>query len=622
MRVVLAAMPWQAIDRPSLQVGLLNGLLRRDRPDIAVAEYQGAMRWAEFMYSASGEALGPADYADVAERGAFYGLGDWVFAGALYDDPAWRIEELRAYAETKSVDIAQLLEMRSFAAGFLTDAAAEVLASDPDVVAFTSTFMQNVPSLALARRLKQLRPGIRIVFGGANCDGTMGAALHRNHPFVDFIVRGEGEAVFPALLDRLASGGGFADVPGLCWWDGDRSIANAQTAHPVAPGMIPSPDFDGWHETLQTSPLREHIVPYLVLEGSRGCWWGEKHQCTFCGLNGSMMKFRAKPTDRFWDELCRLVERYQILDVIPVDNILDMEAFRTLLPKMAEADWDLRIHYEIKSNLRTDQVEALAAAKIVMVQPGIESLNGRVLKLMDKGVDGATNVRLLRDCEDNHLTVAWNYLYGFPGERAEDYRNVIEQMDALVHLCPPNSVTRIALERFSPYFERPELGFARRKPADLYRHTYDLPEAELVDLAYHFECDHAGISEDVAAELSAKLDRWQQDYPYSFLIADDQGDRIVIDDRRRGRPQARHELTGWHAEAYRALSRPRSVTALRARLAEQGHDVDAPALETWLATALQQGLVFSDGSGYVALATRGAPHHLLIADHVPQGVPA
>ncbi|MBC6462653.1 RiPP maturation radical SAM C-methyltransferase [Actinomadura sp. HBU206391] len=622
MRVVLAAMPWQAVNRPSLPIGLLHGLVRRERPEIEVAEYHGCIRWVEFLLAASAGALGTGEYADVADNGVFYGLGDWVFAGGLYDDPAWTVEEMRAYAEAEDVDISLPLQMRSFVPGFLEAAAAEVLASDPDVVGFTSTFMQNGPSLALARRLKRLRPEIQIVFGGANCDGPMGAALHRNHPFVDYVVRGEGEAVFPALLDRIEAGEDPAGVPGVCWWDGDRSVANPQAAHPVPPGMLPTPDFDAWHETLEQSPVREHVTPQLVLEGSRGCWWGEKHQCTFCGLNGSLIAFRARPADRFWEELKGMVERYQILDVVPVDNILDMQAFRTLLPKMAEADWDLRMHYEVKSNLRTEQVEALAAAKIVTVQPGIESLNGRVLKIMDKGVDGATNVRLLRDCEDNHVTVAWNYLYGFPGERAEDYRHVIEQMDALVHLPPPENASRIALERFSPYFERPELGFARRAPAAYYRHVYALEEAELADLAYFFTCDDAGISDDVAAELRAAIARWRRDYPYSFLVADDQGDRIIIDDRRRGYPRSLHHLSGWRTDAYRALGRRRSAASLHAMLTAQGHTVNEPAVGAWLRGAMRHGLVFNDGSGYVALATRDAPYRLVDTEHDSEEIPA
>ncbi|MFY0580668.1 radical SAM protein [Cystobacter fuscus] len=161
------------------------------------------------------------------------------------------------------------------------------------------------------------------------------------------------------------------------------------------------------------------------------------------------------------------LERYKTLDVVMVDNIIDLRYFKELLPRIAAADWDLRIHFEVKSNLTSEQIQALRAAGVMHVQPGIESLSSRVLKLMDKGVAGCHNVRVLRDCEAAGLTVSWNYLYGFPGEQPEDYESLIEQMPALVHLQPPSGATRIALERFSPNFERPSLGFTggARRPS-------------------------------------------------------------------------------------------------------------------------------------------------------------
>ncbi|MEV0326829.1 DUF5825 family protein [Micromonospora echinospora] len=212
--------------------------------------------------------------------------------------------------------------------------------------------MQTIPSLALARAIKRWLPQVRAVFGGANCDGPMGAALHRNHRFVDYVVRGEGELAFPLLLDRIDAGRTPADVPGVCWWDGDRSVAVAPARTTVPPALIPIPTFDRWQADFDASVLRDRVNPSLAVEAARGCWWGDKHQCTFCGLNGSVIAFRSKSADQFWTELSMLVARHQILDVIPVDNILDMEYFRTLLPRLAAADWDLRMHYEVKSTFR------------------------------------------------------------------------------------------------------------------------------------------------------------------------------------------------------------------------------------------------------------------------------
>ncbi|WP_307840139.1 RiPP maturation radical SAM C-methyltransferase [Streptomyces sp. G44] len=619
------SLPWQLLDLPSLAVGILTRRVRQVRPDDTVLEVHGALRWADHLYTASGGELSAADYAEIAEHGLHHGIGDWIFAGALYDDPSWRRGQFTAYAERVHLDdrLSRLAtRMRHCAADFVEAVAGDLARARPDVVGFTTTFMQNVPSLAVARRLKQLLPAVRTVMGGANCDGPMGRALHRNHRFVDYAVRGEGEVAFPALLDHIAAGTPPRDVPGVCWWDGHRPVANAQPAGVVAPGLIPVPDYAAWHRAVEESASRPYLEPQLVLEGARGCWWGEKHQCTFCGLNGSAIGFRSKPAEQLWAEIGEVVRSHRILDLVMVDNIIDMRYFEDLLPRLAASGWDLRVHYEVKSNLKAEQIRRLVEACVVHLQPGIESLNSRVLQLMDKGVSGARNVRTLRDCQQAGATVDWNYLYGFPGEREQDYRPILRQMPALAHLQPPADATRIALERFSPYFERPELGFPHRTPASFYQHVYDLPEAELADLAYLFDTPAQGITGRTEATLHECVRQWRAAHPHSSLLLTGQDtDRYVIHDRRHGWPERDHTLTGWQAAAYHLLEPGRTPAALTRALAEAGHPVPGQDTSAWLRRMLRHGLVFEDGNQYVTLAHPVTPVRVRPDDPIPVPVP-
>ncbi|HET9898223.1 MAG TPA: RiPP maturation radical SAM C-methyltransferase [Streptosporangiaceae bacterium] len=608
MRICLVSMPWQALDSPSLPVALLRARLAEVRPQHQVVEYHASLRWAEYLLDRTGGEITPVHYVQVAEGGIFHGLGDWVFSGVLYGDAGFGIGELEGYARRKSIDIAGVLRMRPHAEEFIALAASEILALGADVVGFTTTFMQNVSSLALAQRLKCSSPGLTVIFGGGNCDGPMGSAMHRNHRFIDFVVRGEGELVFPELLDRIASGAPPADLSGVCWWRAQESVANAEPRQPIPPSVIPRPDFDDWQAAFDLSPVSEFVDPQLVMEGSRGCWWGEKHQCTFCGLNGSFIKFRGRPAMRFWSDLSELVSRHQILNILMTDNIMDMTYLRDVVPWLAESGWDLRIHYEVKSNLQPEQVASLAAAGVVHIQPGIESLNNNVLRLMKKGVTGTTNLRVMREVENQGLTLSWNYLYGFPGETDEDYYGVIRQLPALHHLQPPSSVTRISLERFSPYFEQPALGFADRQPAEFYAVVYQLPELELADLAYLFDTPPAGIGGEVEQLLREKTDDWRNNYQSSRLVIERQGEHeLTIEDDRRSWPCRRHHLTGWQAAAYRLLEGGRTAGALARTLAGAGHDTPAADVERWLRSLVALGLAFTDGAGYVSLATSDEP---------------
>lgn len=367
----LVAMPWQALETPSLPIGLLRTACVRSGLHLP-STYHGGLRWAEFLMEVSAGELGVADYTNIAENGLFHGLGDWVFSGTLHRDPEFGVGALREYAEARGLDIGLATRMRAYADEFVELAATEILAGDHDVIGFSTTFMQNVPSLAVARKIKERAPHVAVVFGGGNCDGPMGAALHRNYRFVDYVVRGEGEEALPALIRALDQRDSLPAVPGLCWWDGHVQRVNDAEAHPLPPGRIPAPDFDDWFSHLEKSAVRQYVEPKLAIETARGCWWGQAHHCTFCGLNGTLMEFRSKSADRVLDELTGLVTRHQVLDIIAVDNIIDNTFFRTVLPRISELDWDLRLHYEVKSNLKKEEIDTLRAAGVAHVQPGIE----------------------------------------------------------------------------------------------------------------------------------------------------------------------------------------------------------------------------------------------------------
>lgn len=604
-------MPWQSQGMPSLAMALLRGILASAHPGIEVTEHFCNLEFADFLMDRSAGRIMPGHYQDVADHGIGLGLGDWIFAGALYDDPGWREAEMLKFAADHGASIGMAPEMRALAGEFIDKVAADITAAGADVVGFTTTFMQNVPSLALARRIKQLSPSTVIIFGGANCDGPMGAALHRNHRFIDFVVRGEAELVLPELARRILEGSAdVAGIDGVCWWRHGESAANPQLEPAVPPDRIPSPDYDTWYEAFSVSPVREYVAPYLVVEGSRGCWWGQKHHCTFCGLNGATIGYRSRPAARLMAEIERLVTRYGVLDIVTADNIMDSSYYRDLLPRLAETGWDLRIHFELKANVDEEQIALLAAAGLIMVQFGIESFSTRVLKLMNKGLAGATAVRVLRDAQDHGISVAWSYLYGFPGERDEDYLNVIRQMPSLAHIQPSlqGSGTRIELTRFSPLFNNPGLGFLDRWPAGFYRHVYDLPDDQLRDMAYFWDCPPEGITGDVEDQLHRALAAWKRDFPTSYLhVAADDQVSLLLADRREGWPHRDVELTGWQRAAYWALRRPRSAASLETALAETGVTVAGHQLGPWLDGLLEQGLIFRDDSQpprYVALATR------------------
>ena len=166
---------------------------------------------AETAARPEAERIELADYAMVGEKNFPLGLGDWIFAVPPFRDAPDRDAQYLAHLGEQNVpepEVAKALAMRALVPAFLERTADEILAAGPRVVGFSSTFSQNVPSLVLAKMLKQRNPSLTVVFGGGNCDGPMGAALHRAFPWVDVVVRGEAERVLPELVRDLFAGRG------------------------------------------------------------------------------------------------------------------------------------------------------------------------------------------------------------------------------------------------------------------------------------------------------------------------------------------------------------------------------------------------------------------------------
>ncbi|MGW0537976.1 RiPP maturation radical SAM C-methyltransferase [Streptomyces sp. NPDC003032] len=617
MRIVLVDMPWSAIDAPSLALGILKRRVLNLFPDARVDVIHANLDYVDWLTARTGFTFEEYDFC---ASSYFSGHSEWIFSAALNQQPRWKVDEFTDSlgARAPGSMLAKAQELHELAPLFVQETAARIVATAPDVVGFTTTFAQNAATLAAARAVKALAPRTVTVFGGANCDGPQGAALHRNFPFIDFVVRGEGEATFPQLLAAIRDGddGALAGIAGLCWLDtrGDR-VTNPMEAKPLPPAALVTPEYGDYFDQHARSTAGSWVEPRIVVEGSRGCWWGEKHHCTFCGLNGSFMEFRSKDPGRFVDEILGLVERYRILDVWVTDNILDMAYLTSMVPRLQESGYDLRLCYEIKSNLRREQLQTLYAAGVSYVQAGVENLSSRVLKIMDKGVTGCQNVRLLRDAETVGVNLNWNYLYGFPGEPPEDYDDVVDQMPALHHLTPPFNATRIKVERFSPYFDRPELGFDDLRPASHYHHIYDLPDSELADLVYIFDSPRRGISSDRLDRLRRAISDWKDAYLHSRLTHCDLGDHIVLVDTRPGFTWHLLDLTDpLEVTVFRLLDAPHTPAALLRKAAPRHEEATEARIGELLARWRALGLVFTDAGQLIHVAPAVANQDLMRLD--------
>ncbi|WP_344496639.1 RiPP maturation radical SAM C-methyltransferase, partial [Nonomuraea monospora] len=447
-------------------------------------------------------------------------------------------------------------------------------------------------------------PLVKLVYGGANFDGEMGCEYARGIGWIDYVVTGEGDIAFPHLLNAIADG----TEPLAAGIQRPGALRTEESPRVRDLNALPVPEYSDYFTTLarlDAARVLGDTVVKLPVEFSRGCWWGAKHHCTFCGLNALGMSFRAKSGDRAVAELSTMIERYQVVHIEAVDNILDMKYLDTFCADLAEQRWDMSIFYEVKANLTREQIGLLARAGIHRIQPGIESLSTNVLRLMRKGATKLINVRLLKWARYHGVSVQWNVLTGFPGESDDDYREQAGLLPLLHHLQPPVGGGRIWLERFSPYFTDPSFPIKEVRPRASYRHIYP-PDLDHHKIAYFFDYEAESIASPEAHQaLASAIGDWRQrwnDERKPSLIYQRLPNRLTIIDKRGPAPR-KVALTGWQAAAYQHCDdTARAPHRVRERLAEQGYDVPEERIDTFLEACCRAGVMIAEDRKYLALA--------------------
>jgi ribosomal peptide maturation radical SAM protein 1 len=591
--VCFVTMPYASLARPSMGLGILKAVLAEAGIGCAVAN-------ANLWFA---EQVGLKLYELCASRiPTDLMIGEWTFAQAAFGARAELDEEFltlvceggRVRSAWSDGLVDQLRALRVGAVEFVDAAARRVLATGARIVGCTSVFEQHVASLALLRRIRELDPTVITMIGGANCETAMGLATHRNFPWVDYVVSGEADGLIAELCKLVLEHG--RDVPitelprGVLGPRHRSALPLAGASRPAAPARalfrdldrLPVPDFHDYFRELANTSLFGAIRPGMPFETSRGCWWGARHQCTFCGLNGSSMAFHSKSPELVLRDLSELEARHGASSFEAVDNIMDTGYFTSLLPALAEAQPRRQIFYEVKANLSRRQVESMARAGVVWVQPGIESLHTEVLRLMDKGVTGWQNVQLMKWAQQYGVRLSWSILWGFPGESDAWYAEMAEWMPLLEHLQPPSSLVRLRYDRFSVYHrDAKSLGLELR-PVPSLRYVYPVPEEELADLTYFFTADPPSADPEYfsasrfrpadrpgLAAARAAGDRWREAandplLPPVLSMTDQDGALDVIDSRRCAE-SPRTRLSGLDRAVYLACDngpRPGRVGAI------------------------------------------------------------
>jgi radical SAM superfamily enzyme YgiQ (UPF0313 family) len=292
------------------------------------------------------------------------------------------------------------------------------------VVAFTvMPGPQLVSAVPLARAVRARCPDVQIVWGG-NFPSLYPASV-LNAPYVDWVVRGQGEHTFRALLDVIDGARDPHDVAGLAFRERDGSHHVAPERSWVGPDELPAPPYD-------RIDVAEYLHPTFlgrrsgVYQASIGC----PHGCRFCGVISVFgRKERLAAPARTAQHLRFLSREHGMDSVHFYDNnfFVSEPQARDLAEHLAPLGlrWWCEARVDTLTRLSDDTWRLLARAGLAMVFCGAESGSDDVLRRMDKGTTTAQILEVAARSREHGIIPELSFVFGDPHDPEGEIENTL-----------------------------------------------------------------------------------------------------------------------------------------------------------------------------------------------------
>ena len=590
------------------------------------------------------------------------GLAEWFFRQTAFPAVPDNTEEYfqRFYpgSQKQARWFYTLLKKRQGLEAFLSEMIEKYHLNQAHLVGLTSMFSQSLACISMARKLKERNADIVTVMGGANCETPMGEEIVKNVRAMDFVFSGPALISFPQFVEYrldqdleachrisgVLSSANCLSEERRDTGDKGSAVRRSLPAHAnppqIGPGTIGKErdinemvelDYQSFLQSVKTHFPNKEVPPVLFFETSRGCWWGERSHCTFCGLNGISMNYRAMHPQNAIASIQSLFSYAKECTYLNcVDNILPRNYTKEVLPFLNTPP-EISLFYEVKADLSEQDIQMLSQARVNGIQPGIEALATSTLKLMKKGTTAFQNVRFLKYCATHEVFPLWNLLMGFPREKEEVYQKYLHDLPLLRHLPPPSGVVNVRFDRYSPYFTLAQEYGLDLVPFAFYKLVYPFSQESLRNLAYYFEdqnqqADYIMTLYKWFGKVRGQVEQWksvwwprgemqavwgkwyQQNHPK--LLFKQQGNDTIIYDSRSGKP-LRYQISDTTKQCLQYLDQPHKKADLLKQFAHLSHQ----EIEREIAFLQDRGLLFEEDNRFLSLVLPGEPLTSPLAVH-------
>ena len=286
-----------------------------------------------------------------------------------------------------------------------------------DIIAF-SCYIWNIEKvLYISRCLKKINPSLKIILGGHEVSHDAENIMMQN-PWIDFIIRGEGEKPMHALLSALAQGEDTGDVGSLTYREGERILSNPLSAQ----GSLNEYPF-AYDES-----IREFQGKIVYYESSRGC----PFNCSYC-LSGDNRRVDFLELERVKKELLFFIENGVPL-VKFVDRTFNADKKRAyeIWKFIIENSKSTCFHFELAGSLiDEDAIQLLKTAPkgIIQFEIGVQSTNEKTINAIGRTIEFEKvrdNVKKL--LQTNNIHIHLDLIAGLPYENYDSFKKSFDEV--------------------------------------------------------------------------------------------------------------------------------------------------------------------------------------------------
>ncbi len=304
--------------------------------------------------------------------------------------------------------------------GIYDHCAEMILDEAPDLVAFSAQCTTYPGVLQVCRGIKAGSPNIRTVIGGHNASFVDRITLER-FPFVDAIVRGEGEITFKELVAAYESGKDEEGIDGVTCRRGKEIIRNRERDMISELDQLPLPDYSFSPPLVKYRDACGLPRSIAILEVGRGC----PHRCIYC--SESLLwrrRTRTFSVSRLVKEMRNLHENFGAeCFLLAYDQFTAERSFvESFCHQVIEAGLNHLPWYCISrlDSVDADLLSLMRDAGCESMCYGIDSGSERTLAFIRKNIDKKILYQRVVETAEQGIIPTLSFVIGFPEEKKED----------------------------------------------------------------------------------------------------------------------------------------------------------------------------------------------------------